>query len=99
MKKLLSSLPAKLLLGIVVGIVLGLFVPESVMVVLVPIKNILNVEYIVHGKWELNVAKILNKQNIIWNNKTYLTYNTDIQRTYHPDFYLPELNVYIEVKG
>ena len=42
MKKLLSSLPAKLLLGIIVGIVLGLFVPESVMVVLVPIKNILN---------------------------------------------------------
>ena len=42
MKKLFSSLPAKLLVGIVVGIVLGLFVPESVMVVLVPIKNILN---------------------------------------------------------
>ena len=42
MKKILSSLPAKLLLGIVVGIVLGLLVPESVMVVLVPIKNILN---------------------------------------------------------
>ena len=42
MKKLLSSLPAKLLLGIVVGIILGLFVPESIMVVLVPIKNILN---------------------------------------------------------
>ena len=40
--KILKSLPAKLLLGIVVGIVLGLFVPESVMVVLVPIKNILN---------------------------------------------------------
>ncbi len=42
MKKFFSSLPAKLLVGIVVGIVLGLFVPESVMVVLVPIKNILN---------------------------------------------------------
>ena len=42
MKKILSSLPAKLLLGIIVGIVLGLFVPESIMVVLVPIKNILN---------------------------------------------------------
>jgi len=42
MKKIFSSLPAKLLVGIVVGIVLGLFVPESVMVVLVPIKNILN---------------------------------------------------------
>jgi len=35
----------------------------------------------------------------VWNNKTYLTYITDIQRTYHPDFYLPSLNVYIEVKG
>lgn len=42
MKKLLSSLPAKLLIGIVVGILVGLVVPESVMVVLVPIKNILN---------------------------------------------------------
>ena len=42
MKKILSSLPAKLLLGIVAGIILGLIVPESVMTVLVPIKNILN---------------------------------------------------------
>ena len=41
MKKLLSSLPAKLLIGIIVGIIVGLIVPESVMVVLVPIKNIL----------------------------------------------------------
>jgi len=42
MKKLLTSLPAKLLIGIIVGIIIGLVVPESVMVVLVPIKNILN---------------------------------------------------------
>ena len=41
MKKLLSSLPAKLLIGIVIGIVVGLVVPESVMAVLVPIKNIM----------------------------------------------------------
>lgn len=41
MKKLLTSLPAKLLMGIIVGIIVGLIVPESVMVVLVPIKNIL----------------------------------------------------------
>ena len=41
MKKLLTSLPAKLLLGIIVGIVIGLVVPESVMKVLVPIKNIM----------------------------------------------------------
>lgn len=42
MKKILSSLPAKLLIGIIVGIIFGLLVPESVMAVLVPIKNILS---------------------------------------------------------
>ena len=39
--KILKSLPAKLLIGIIIGVVLGLFVPESVMTVIVPIKNIL----------------------------------------------------------
>ena len=42
MKKILSSLPAKLLIGIIVGIIVGLVAPEKVMVVLVPIKNILS---------------------------------------------------------
>jgi len=41
MKKFMSSLPAKLLLGIIVGIVIGLVAPASVMKVLVPIKNIM----------------------------------------------------------
>lgn len=41
MKKVLTSLPAKLLIGIVIGIVVGLLVPESVMSVIVPIKNIM----------------------------------------------------------
>ena len=41
MKKMLTSLPAKLLLGIIIGVVLGLVVPESVMTIIVPIKNIL----------------------------------------------------------
>ncbi|MBP3651738.1 MAG: dicarboxylate/amino acid:cation symporter, partial [Clostridia bacterium] len=39
--KFLKSLPVKLLLGIVVGIFVGLLVPESVMTVLVPVKNIM----------------------------------------------------------
>ena len=42
MKKILSSLPAKLLIGIIVGIIVGLVAPEKFMVVLVPIKNILS---------------------------------------------------------
>lgn len=41
MKKILTSLPIKLLLGIIVGIVLGLFIPKSVMSVIVSLKNIL----------------------------------------------------------
>ncbi|MBR2503712.1 MAG: cation:dicarboxylase symporter family transporter, partial [Oscillospiraceae bacterium] len=39
--KILKSLPAKLIIGIAIGVVLGLVVPESVMTVIVPIKNIL----------------------------------------------------------
>ena len=41
MKKFLSSLPAKLLLGIIIGTIIGLVAPESVMKVLVPVKNIM----------------------------------------------------------
>ena len=41
MKKLFTSLPAKLLLGIVIGIAAGLYVPGSVMTVIVPVKNLL----------------------------------------------------------
>lgn len=39
--KFLKSLPGKLLLGIIIGTVVGLIVPESVMAVIVPIKNIM----------------------------------------------------------
>lgn len=41
MKKLFSSLPAKLLIGIIVGIILGQFLPETAMGVVVSLKNIL----------------------------------------------------------
>ena len=42
MRKFFSSLPVKLFIGIVLGIAIGLIVPESTMAVLVPIKNIFN---------------------------------------------------------
>lgn len=41
MKKILSSLPAKLLIGIVIGIILGQITNESVMSVVVSLKNLL----------------------------------------------------------
>ena len=41
MKKIFSSLPVKLLIGIVSGIIFGQICPENVMSVVVPLKNIL----------------------------------------------------------
>jgi hypothetical protein len=64
------------------------------------IKNIKNEEFIVRGKWELELAKILNNENIYWIRKVYLTYiKNEITKTYCPDFYLPDYNKYIEIKG
>jgi len=65
------------------------------------VKNIKGEEFILRGKWELNVAEILNNNEIYWIRKVYIQYidSDGIIRTYTPDFYLPNLNRYIEVKG
>jgi hypothetical protein len=53
------------------------------------------------GSWERDVANFLNLENIKWerpkNSFTYIFENK--QREYFPDFFLPDYNVYIEVKG
>lgn len=55
----------------------------------------------VKGTWELTVAKYLNEQNIKWVNKLqpipYFWNGRD--HLYFPDFYLPDFDFYIEVKG
>lgn len=57
--------------------------------------------YILLGKWELQVAQALDAANIKWTNKiepfTYKWKNSD--RSYFPDFYLPDYDIYLEVKG
>ena len=63
------------------------------------VKNILNEEYSVRGHWEENVAKRLNDLKIVWIKAKYITYVSDITHRYTPDFYIPSLNAYIEVKG
>lgn len=64
------------------------------------INNIMNEEFVVRGKWELEFAEILNNENIYWIRKVYLSYiKNEIIKTYCPDFYLPEYNKYIEIKG
>lgn len=65
------------------------------------VKNVIYNGIKLDGKWELEVAKYLDKNNIQWerpsigieyewNNKIHL---------YFPDFYLSDYNTYIEVKG
>ena len=53
------------------------------------------------GLWELEVAKYLDNINIKWERPKIgfeYIWNNDIH-IYFPDFYLPEYNYYIEVKG
>jgi len=54
-----------------------------------------------HGKWELEYAKWLDSQNIVWERcKDQFDYiHNDKERKYTPDFYLPESHRYVEIKG
>jgi hypothetical protein len=49
------------------------------------------------SSWEVAYAKYLNKQDITW---LYESKTFDLGKTtYTPDFYLPEIDTYIEIKG
>jgi hypothetical protein len=55
-----------------------------------------------NGSWELEVAKWLDSLNLNWTNKIVTPFEYQWQgrlHLYFPDFYLPERNLYIEVKG
>lgn len=53
------------------------------------------------GTWEVIVAEYLNSEGIKWTNKVepkpYMWQGKF--KTYYPDFYIPEIDMYIEVKG
>lgn len=58
--------------------------------------------YKLNGNWELIVAKWLDDTGIIWTNKIDIPFSYQWQEKVHfyfPDFYLPEKDLYIEVKG
>ena len=64
------------------------------------VKNIKDEKYTVRGLWEYNVALKLNELKIYWTKNHYLNYFIDnVKKIYNPDFYLPDQNAYIEVKG
>ena len=54
-----------------------------------------------HGTWELEYAKYLDKNNIKWNRnkKRFSYYLQDKIHYYTPDFYLIDENTFIEIKG
>jgi hypothetical protein len=53
------------------------------------------------GNWELKVAKLLDENNIKWTNiiEPFPYFWNNNWHLYFPDFYLPDFDVYIEVKG
>lgn len=53
------------------------------------------------GSWEVAFAKYLDNKNIKWErpHKTYKYVFENENHRYLPDFYLPEYNLYIEIKG
>lgn len=63
------------------------------------VQNLKGEKFSVRGGWEVNVAKHLNDLGIYWVKAKAIQYVNDIVRRYTPDFYIPSLNAYIEVKG
>ena len=64
------------------------------------VKNLSGTEFTVRGHWEENVANKLTANEINWIRNRTLKYIKDgIRKTYNPDFYLPDTNEYVEVKG
>ena len=58
----------------------------------------------VQGTWQLKYAEYLNQNNISWIrsrkvNLKYRLHQDDYLHTYYPDFYLPDSDQYIEIKG
>lgn len=65
------------------------------------VKNVIYNGIKLDGKWELEVAKYLDKNNIQWERPNIgIEYEWDNKiHLYFPDFYLSDYNIYIEVKG
>ena len=64
----------------------------------------LNEEVKVQGTWEKEYAEYLNRELVTWirNRKTSFAWTKgtdDIKHVYYPDFYLPESDTYVEIKG
>lgn len=54
-----------------------------------------------HGQWEVEFAKWLDSKGIVWErpSEPFKYFWKDRWHLYFPDFFLPEKNLYVEVKG
>jgi hypothetical protein len=55
----------------------------------------------IQGTWELKFVEFLDSKDIKWerNKVGYKYLFEDKERQYYPDFFLPQYNLYVEVKG
>ncbi len=54
-----------------------------------------------HGSWELKYAQYLDANGIRWirNKESFHYFFEGTDRRYTPDFYLPDFDQYVEIKG
>ena len=68
-----------------------------------PYKRLNGESIVLRSKWEAEVAKLLDKLNVSWQYEPFYVkyFNTEkkLMSNTLPDFYLPEQNLIIEVKG
>lgn len=67
------------------------------------VENIDGEPFNTRGTWERDTAKLLNENDILWKRKIHFEYDKGEEkekiRTYTPDFYIPKIDVYLEIKG
>lgn len=72
---------------------------EHVKVKWYKVKNLEGKEFSVRGHWEENVALRLNALGILWVKAAPIKYFKDYWHNYIPDLYIPDKDIYVEVKG
>lgn len=61
-----------------------------------------NTTVLLESSWELEIAKFLDENNIRWIRPKFIRWfdeTTNKNRLYYPDFYLPDLNLYLDPKN
>lgn len=65
------------------------------------VKKVVYKNITLDSQWEVDFAIWLDENKIIWErpNKGFEYNYKDKKHIYYPDFYLPQLDIYVEVKG